>query len=52
MKKIVAALGLCGIVLSPSLDAMDYDVVNGFSGMQRDVILRVLSLCGVMEKGY
>ncbi|GHT97702.1 hypothetical protein FACS1894126_2260 [Alphaproteobacteria bacterium] len=52
MKKIIAALGVWGLVLSPSLEAMHYDVVNGFSGIGRDIVLRILSLCGVIEKGY
>ncbi|GHU20590.1 hypothetical protein FACS189472_12180 [Alphaproteobacteria bacterium] len=43
--KVIAALGLCGAMMSPSLEAINYNVENGFSGMKRDTILR---LCGVM----
>ncbi|GHU16732.1 hypothetical protein FACS189472_02450 [Alphaproteobacteria bacterium] len=45
--KVIAAIGLCAAVLSPSLEAMDYEVKNGFSGMLRDVVLR---LCNVMRQ--
>ncbi|GHU11099.1 hypothetical protein FACS189449_01880 [Alphaproteobacteria bacterium] len=46
--KIVAALVMCGVVLSPSLKAMgDYNVVNGLSGMNRDIILRGCHLISV-----
>ncbi|GHT98956.1 hypothetical protein FACS1894126_4890 [Alphaproteobacteria bacterium] len=43
MKKvIVATLGLCGLVLLPSLDAME--VENGFTGLQKDIILKLCKL--------
>ncbi|GHT90691.1 hypothetical protein FACS1894122_01610 [Alphaproteobacteria bacterium] len=46
MKKIVAALGLWILVLSPSLEAMEsnHEIVNGLSGMQRDIVLRLCDL--------
>ncbi|GHT97694.1 hypothetical protein FACS1894126_2230 [Alphaproteobacteria bacterium] len=44
MKKIVAAVGLWGLVsMLLSLEAMEknYEIINGFSGMQRDIILKL-----------
>ncbi|GHS90982.1 hypothetical protein AGMMS49949_00580 [Alphaproteobacteria bacterium] len=45
-KKIIAALGLLGVLATPkiqaSLAAKEFDIVNGLLGMNRDIVMRLM----------
>ncbi|GHS94844.1 hypothetical protein AGMMS49949_08870 [Alphaproteobacteria bacterium] len=47
-KKIIAALGLLGVLATPkiqaSLAAKEFDIVNGLLGMNRDIIIRLVKI--------
>ncbi|GHS90887.1 hypothetical protein AGMMS49949_00350 [Alphaproteobacteria bacterium] len=53
-KKIIAALGLLGVLASPTSQAShplaDYEIINGMVGMNRNVVLRLLKVCWEAEK--